>query len=153
FAVGGVWLALGLRSGIWATGFLMTILVITFCFAVLYSVSTLMGVLTRSPIVAILVTIFVWALLYLLGVLHGYLDSTRKPREVIPGVKLPESSDKDAPALLQKPYPDWVYATVDTLHYVLPRTRDLTNLNSHLIIKGVLLDDNPRLRELEKEPA
>ena len=56
-AVGGVWLALGLRSGVWATGFLVMILVITFFFAILYSVSTLFGVLTRSPIVAILLTL------------------------------------------------------------------------------------------------
>jgi ABC-type transport system involved in multi-copper enzyme maturation permease subunit len=157
FAVGGIWLVLGLRSGIWATGFLLTILVITFCFAVLYSVSALMGVLTRSPIVSILVTVFVWAMLFVLGVFHSYLDATKKPSEVMAKLHLQESADradKDAPPppAFVKPYPDWVYATVDMLHYVLPRTRDLTNLNSHLIIKGVLLDDNPRLKELEKEP-
>jgi ABC-type transport system involved in multi-copper enzyme maturation permease subunit len=165
FAVGGIWLVLALRSGIWATGFLYTILVITFCFAVLYSVSALMGVLTRSPIVSILVTVFVWALLFVLGIFHSYLDATKKPSEALAALrqsksaagdveKMPEPADKDAEApSFVKPYPAWVYGTVDTLHYVLPRTRDLATLNSHLIMKGVLLDDNPRLRELEKEPA
>jgi ABC-type transport system involved in multi-copper enzyme maturation permease subunit len=160
FAVGGIWLVLGLRSGIWATGFLFTILVITFCFAVLYSVSALMGVLTRSPIVSIMVTIFVWGLLFVLGLFHGYLEASKKPSEVMAKLNLQESAaradkaDKDAPPppAFVKPYPDWVYLTVDALHYVLPRTRDLTSLNSHLIIQGVLLENNPRLKELEKEP-
>src|SRR5262249_59994152 len=44
----GVWLALGLRSGLWAPGFLLIIFVLTFYFAVLYAVSTLFGVLTRN---------------------------------------------------------------------------------------------------------
>src|SRR5260370_37088846 len=40
-AVGGVWLVLSLRSGVWAPGFLMSIPLITFYFAILYSLSTL----------------------------------------------------------------------------------------------------------------
>ena len=43
---------LGLRTGIWAPGVLIDIFGITFYFALLYAVSVLFGVLTRSPIVA-----------------------------------------------------------------------------------------------------
>src|SRR5262249_51582284 len=51
FVVVGVWLALGLRSGVWTHHFLLSIFVITFFFAVLYAVSTLFAVLTGSAIV------------------------------------------------------------------------------------------------------
>jgi ABC-type transport system involved in multi-copper enzyme maturation permease subunit len=150
FAVGGIWLVLGLRSGIWAPGFLMTILVITFCFAVLYSVSALFGVLTRSPIVSILMTILVWGFLFLLGWIHSGLEATRKTPPAVANLAGREAPGGESP--MQRRFPEWVYVTVDTLHYVMPRTRDLTHLNSQLIIRGVLLDDNPRLRELNKEP-
>src|SRR5579884_3502629 len=50
-AVLGVWVALGLRSGVWASGFLLMIFIITFSFTILYAVSTFCAVLTRSAIV------------------------------------------------------------------------------------------------------
>src|SRR5436189_298975 len=37
-AIGGVWLVLGLRSGIWSPQFLLVIPITTFFFAILYSV-------------------------------------------------------------------------------------------------------------------
>jgi ABC-type transport system involved in multi-copper enzyme maturation permease subunit len=60
-AVGAMWVALGLRSGLWSPTFLMMIVVLTFFFAVLYAVSTLFGVLTRSPVASILLTVGFWA--------------------------------------------------------------------------------------------
>ncbi len=77
-AVVGVWLALSLRSGIWAPAFLVSIPIITFFFAILYSVSALFGVLTRSPIVAILLTCAVWLGLFVVGVTHVFVAETRK---------------------------------------------------------------------------
>ncbi len=52
-AVGGVWVVVGLRTGVWSPGLLYSVGGITFYFAILYSVSTLFGVLTRSTLVAI----------------------------------------------------------------------------------------------------
>jgi ABC-type transport system involved in multi-copper enzyme maturation permease subunit len=153
-AVVGIWLVLGLRSGIWAPGFLLTIFVLTFFFAILYSVSTLFGVLTRSPIVAIMATVVVWGFLMAFGWAYGILDATRKPpkQEVNPieAIKDPKALEEAKPTAERRLVPDWVYTTVDVVHYVLPRTGDLNELTSRLIIKGVLLDDNPRLLELEK---
>src|SRR5205085_1146531 len=68
-AVGGIWLVVGLRSGIWTNGFLGTILTLTFFFAILYSISTLFGVLTRSSIVAILVTVLSWFTFWVSGLI------------------------------------------------------------------------------------
>ena len=56
FVVVGIWVILGLRTGLWGTGFLACIPVLTFQFALYYAVSTLAGVVTRSSIVAILMT-------------------------------------------------------------------------------------------------
>src|SRR5262249_18035280 len=103
----GIWLALGLRSGIWSTGFLLTVFVMTFFFAILYAVSTLFGVLTRSPIVSILITCFVWFCLWLAGTIYTTLAMFRSdPR-------------------FGGEIPTWATTTVDTIHAVLPRTKDL----------------------------
>jgi ABC-type transport system involved in multi-copper enzyme maturation permease subunit len=80
-AVLGVWVALGLRSGVWAPSFLLTILVITAFFAILYAVSTLFSVLTQSPVAAILLTCAVWFLLYIVGVLFALAEATRLQEE------------------------------------------------------------------------
>jgi ABC-type transport system involved in multi-copper enzyme maturation permease subunit len=73
FVVVGMFLAVGLRSGIWTWGFLLTIFILTYFFAILYSVSALFGVLTRSPIVAILMTCFTWGFLFGVGVLYQFV--------------------------------------------------------------------------------
>jgi ABC-type transport system involved in multi-copper enzyme maturation permease subunit len=155
----GIWLVLGLRSGIWAPGFLVTIFVMTFFFAILYAVSTLFGVLTRSPIAAILLTCLVWVILYAVGWGYDLLQGVRRAAEKGPeAVAAADNPDEIKPPGQEGPpgpvpvIPQWLYTTVDTLHFILPRTSDLNALTSRLIIKGVLLDDNPRLEKLEKTP-
>jgi len=124
-AIGGVWLVIGLRSGIWAPGFFLTIFTLTFFFAILYSVSTLFSVLTRSPIVSILTTVFVWFVLFAVGQAYGGLVFVRKE-----------------PALqkVKEDIPSWVFTTADVVHFILPRTSDLSVLNAHLV--GSVLTDN-----------
>lgn len=128
----GVWVALGLRTGLWGTGFLLTIFVITFFFAILYAVSTLFGVLTRSPVVAILMTCAVWFFLFIVGMGYLYLEQSRGLKE----------------------YPGWVYATVGTVHYVLPRTKDLDALTGELLMAEALTIDLNALqpKELRRPP-
>jgi ABC-type transport system involved in multi-copper enzyme maturation permease subunit len=156
-AVVGIWLVMGWRSGIWAPGFLLTIFVLTFFFAILYSVSALFGVLTRSPIVAILATVVTWAILFGVGTAYGLLDATRtapKKKEVNPieAMRDPKALEEAKSPEQRRIVPDWVYTGFDVLHFVLPRTGDLNALTNRLLIKGVLLDDNPRLLELDKTP-
>jgi hypothetical protein len=153
FTVLGIWAALGLRTGVWSPGFLLTIFVLTFFFGILYSVSALFGVLTRSPIVAILMTALVWGLLLGLNLLYVPADKVaevRKAEKTFP----PRPQDQDEPQGLGRGllFPDWVYSGVQAAHYVLPRTADLNTLTSRLIMKGALLGDNPRLLEMEKTP-
>jgi ABC-type transport system involved in multi-copper enzyme maturation permease subunit len=126
-AIGGVWLILGLRSGVWAPGFFVTIFTLTFFFAILYAVSTLFAVLTRSPIVAILVTCVFWFGMFLVGQIYTTFELFRK-----------EPAMKE----IKENIPDWAFTLVDVVHFVLPRTSDLNNLNAHLV--GMVLTDNER---------
>lgn len=149
FTVLGVWIVVGLRAGIWGPGFLWVIPGIVFYFAILYSVSVLMGTLTRSPIVAILATFTVWGFLYANGLLHNVVGRERVEKaKVEAGIETePQENepngDKNArrgpPKLTQLlGIPDWVSTTSDVIHAVLPRTSDLDDLNGKLIAESVL---------------
>jgi ABC-type transport system involved in multi-copper enzyme maturation permease subunit len=151
-AVGGVWLALSARTGIWAPGFLISIPVITFFFAILYSVSTLLGVLTRSPIVAILMTCLVWFFLFLVGLVISVSGMADKMEDIEIKQRATRTAATTA-ALMATPQgmgplttvvtlqtrqeqyfpiekkPDSVfYRVVSAIHFILPRTSDLNSL-------------------------
>src|SRR5205807_410117 len=96
-------------------------------FTILYSVSVLTGVLTRSPIVSILVTCAWWFLLYLVG--NGYLF-----------VNLMREADF---------MPAWVVTTADAVHFVLPHYKDLDMLSGEVIAQDLLPADSPDLKNLE----
>lgn len=130
FLVLGIWLVLGLRSGLWGTGFLVTIPILTFEFAFYYAVSTLFAVLTCSPIVAILMTCLTWLLLFLAGWGYFFVNTIRvvsnpefqaEMREVSGQPAGEEPAEETPPQFL----PDWVYTTADVVHFVLPRMKDL----------------------------
>jgi ABC-type transport system involved in multi-copper enzyme maturation permease subunit len=121
--IGAVWLVLGLRSGVWKPGLLLSVPVITFFFAILYAVSALNGVVSRSAVTAIFVTCIVWFGLWILGLVYAAWDSTR-------GIP----SDND-----------WAYPIIDTLHAVLPRTTDL-DLLMRKVLTRELLDETQAQR-------
>lgn len=118
FTIVGVWIAIGIKSGYWNPAFLTSIFMLTFTFAILYAVSTFMGVLTRNAIVAILVTIAFMFLLWLVGTGKTLLDAYRSA----------EKAD---------PPPKWVEYTVDGLNAVLPRYKDLDKLNSKMLAESL----------------
>ncbi len=126
--VGGIWAVLGLRSGIWAPGFLLTIFVLTFQFAIFYAVSTLMGVMTRSPIVCILAACFTWLVLWGVGTLHIFADATR-----------------DADLL-----PKWVDTTANVTNLALPRYKDLDSLSERLTARGLISQDSDQSKAIDK---
>jgi hypothetical protein len=158
-----VWTAIGLRSGIWATGFLIVIPAVTFWFALLYSVSTLAAVLTRSTIVAILVTLAAWFVFWLNGTAHAVLDGFREARVKMEqtardGAGPAKTSDADdepdadtPPEMKQDRHgppdiPRWAYTTSDVLYKMLPRTRDLDNLTGEWVGRGLLPDAEQKRR-------
>jgi ABC-type transport system involved in multi-copper enzyme maturation permease subunit len=155
-AFGGVWLAIGLRTGVWAPGLLYCIPGVTFYFAILYACSTLFGVLTRNPIVSIVVTIVFWFVIWLLGTIHNTLtvfdnlEVQNRPRmqkkadETKKDEKKPDADDEerssDGP-----PKPSKTLVRVfDTINAVTPRTKDLDTLTSNLISRDLLSEGEQR---------
>jgi ABC-type transport system involved in multi-copper enzyme maturation permease subunit len=123
--VGGAWLVIGLRSGVWNPKFLLAIPLMVFSFAVLYAVSTLTAILTRSAVVSILVTCLFAGFLYIVGQLYTVYDVMNNT----PGVK--------------DDIPGWLHTTADIVHGVLPRTKDMDRITSKLI-EAVMTDADQR---------
>jgi ABC-type transport system involved in multi-copper enzyme maturation permease subunit len=136
----GVWLVLGLRSGLWSNGFLLSILVITYQFAVYYAISTLCAVWTRSPIVAILVTCVAWFIFWVVGTGYRFVDMTRVAVDPEFNRSMGVSEDERP---REKPLPEWTYTTVDTIHFVCPRMKDLDVLSTKLITDDLMPPESP----------
>lgn len=173
-AVGGVWLAVGLRTGIWSTGVLWSILGISFYFAILYACSTLVGVLTRNAIVCIVVTIVFWFVLYLIGLGYnivigldqtdfgemnaratrrnddGKTKSTEKtdsPKGTQKNADASADPDRDDPPPIpdMKPHPTLV-TVMKTANAVTPRLNDVDALTTQAIAQGLLSEADYKLK-------
>jgi ABC-type transport system involved in multi-copper enzyme maturation permease subunit len=154
-AFGGVWLAIGLRTGVWAPGLLYCILGVTFYFAILYACSTLFGVLTRNAIVSIVVTIVFWFVIWLLGFVHNLLTvldnmevqgrpaMKRKADEKKDAKKADADDDEQSPDDTPKP-PRALVRAFDIINTVTPRTKDLDTLTSSLISRDLLSEGEQR---------
>lgn len=60
--VGGTWLAIGLRTGIWNAAYLWTVPLLLLHFAIFFSFSLLLAVCTRSTVVCVFGSIAFWML-------------------------------------------------------------------------------------------
>lgn len=144
--VGGIWLILGLRTGIWTTGFLAMIPMLTFYFAVLYSISTCVAVLTRSSLLAILVTVIVWGLAFGFGYLNFQVRQTEEKltevKEQLRNLQPGSDDEDDLPPELAKAsgYASWIKVVARIGHAILPRTFDLDDRMIRMIADGILTD-------------
>ena len=120
-AIGGSWAVIGLKSGHWDSGFLLVVPMLTFTFAVLYAISTLSAVLTRSAVAAIMITLTFGFVLYLVGQFKTIADLKRNAGLPIMGE-----------------WPSWMFGLADTLNNILPRYKDLDKLTTKLIDEGTL---------------
>ena len=66
----GTWLWLGLAIGVWDAAFLWSIPIYILVFAIYYSISALIGLLYRSPILAVVATVLFWAACFSVGWSH-----------------------------------------------------------------------------------
>lgn len=107
YLVGGIWLILGVKTGVWEPRFLWSILISVALFAIYLSVIVLVGVLFESGALAIMVCVGLLIVTSLLGQvdLARKLLSSEEARQV------------------------WV-----ALYWVLPKTSDITQLNYRLIM-------------------
>lgn len=164
FTVLGVWAAIGLRTGVWTTGFLFVIPAVTFYFALLYSISTLVSVFTRNAVVAILLTVAAWFGLWLNGFVHERLAAIQKLQveaenrvRQLAGAGNADPAKKSAAAETvdaddAKPWnlPKWVYATSDFFYRVLPRTSDLNHLTDERVARGLLSPAEYKARKFDE---
>jgi ABC-type transport system involved in multi-copper enzyme maturation permease subunit len=61
---GGTWLALGLRTGVWSGVYLLCLPILLLQFAIAYSFSVLLSVLTRSTVAAVFGALLIWFVCY-----------------------------------------------------------------------------------------
>jgi ABC-type transport system involved in multi-copper enzyme maturation permease subunit len=114
FLILGLWIVLGLRSGVWELSFLLSIPILTFEFAFFYALSTLGAIWTRSPIVSILFCIVAWGVLWGLGWGHFLVSQVK------------EASPESGVA-------GWVSSSVDVAHAALPHYLDLDWLSDRML--------------------
>lgn len=156
-AVVGVWLAVGLRSGVWNPNFLLLIPVLTFYFAVLYAVSVLAAALTRSPLVAILATMLAWVVFVAAGWGNAQLtayDDARQQIEEQMAQAQKDAGTADVPKAdgSKAPFqpPAVVRYGVRGLYTVSPRVYDLDTRMSRFIAEGVLTSVELKADGLDK---
>jgi ABC-type transport system involved in multi-copper enzyme maturation permease subunit len=125
FTIGPVWLVMALRSGYWDPGFLLVIPALTFTFAVVYAVSTLIAVLTRSAIASIMVSIAFIVVMWIIGQVKTVFDRFKLTGD-------PE-------------LPEWSFTLVDTINNILPRYKDLDKLTTKVIVDANLPDGLSRM--------
>lgn len=133
--VGGVWLVMAIRSGNWNPTFLLSIPVITFTFAVLYAVSTLIAVLTRSAIAAILITAFFMVLMWAVGVTKSISD----------GFRAITDKEEDKKGVF--------YTIIDVTNSVLPRYNDVLKLNSHTLTEAYFTPAGVKVVKRAEQPS
>jgi ABC-type transport system involved in multi-copper enzyme maturation permease subunit len=116
----GVWLALGIQAGAWLPSLLMCIFIYTFQFAIIYSMSALTAVLTRSTIVCILISFMTWGFLFAFGWAHWLFIEGQRPTAT------PETKSH------------WAFVGFDTLYTISPRYKDIDWLTSKMIEKDLI---------------
>ena len=82
----GVWLWMGFALGVWEPRILWAIPLYIIVFAIYYSVSTLVGVWSRSQILSIVMTMLFWAFCFCIGITHGWvanLISHSRPSDLV----------------------------------------------------------------------
>jgi ABC-type transport system involved in multi-copper enzyme maturation permease subunit len=155
-AYGGIWLAIGLRTGVWAPGLLYCVPGVTFYFAILYGCSTLFGVLTRNAIVSIVVTIVFWFVIWLIGYVHNILtvldnlEIQAPPRQARQKADPPKKAEKkeddsEEPEFQGPPKPPATLVKVfKILNTFTPRTKDLDTLTGNLVSRDLLSEGEQR---------
>ena len=74
YLVGGLWLILGARFGIWNRGILWCIPIFMFMFLVYYAVSALAGLIWKSPVIAVVLTVVFWVSCFSVGTAKNIME-------------------------------------------------------------------------------
>jgi ABC-type transport system involved in multi-copper enzyme maturation permease subunit len=105
----GTWSALGLATGVWEPGYLLTIPLLMIQFAFFYSFSMFLAVATRSTIVSIIGTVLFWLLCN--AVNAGRVEIAAQAVEL----------------------PAWVRGAAEVAYWLLPKPVDMGKLMSDVL--------------------
>ncbi len=129
YSIGGIWLVVGIRSGLWANAALLLIFSLTFFFAILYAISTFVGVVTRNALVSIIVTVVAWAAFASIGIFHQGMEGFTKMEKMM---SIPD----------EERWGDGNLALSSRiLHAISPHTEDLNKLNELLVFTSFMTGD------------
>lgn len=117
YLVVGIWFLIGLKFGVWDPAFLLTIVTITFAFAVLYALIILIGILSQSSILAMMLSYIIF---FILSPILNVRDQI-----------MMLSDSKVLEIIL-----DWLY-------YIVPKTSELGSISSDLAAGGGIYDYQP----------
>ncbi len=124
--VGGVYFGLLTLSQYHDPGILWTAPVMTYMFAIMYAVTMMIGIVTRSTVAAILLTVLFFGLNWVTHtVWHLHLQTTEMTQMV--SAEDEEDDEYTTPAFITG-----LWTTVDFLHYTLPKTGDADLIASKL---------------------
>ena len=126
--VAGSWAALGLRTGYWSPHFLLTIFTMVAQFAVIYSIATLVGLWSRSAGLSALIAVGVW-------MIAGAVATARQLSKGFGMFKMPE----------------WLDRGLETIYTILPKTSDLSAMNTVFLAKA-WLSPEARARVMLSDP-
>jgi hypothetical protein len=119
--VGGTWLALGLRTGVWDKSYLLCILMLLLHFTIFFSFSTLLAVCTRSTVACVFGSLVFWFLCW--GMNYG-----RHAVVALEPSPAATSADQVAPQQTLSPLVRW---TTEAGYWALPKPADLGILLYH----------------------
>jgi len=99
FLVIGIWLIISIKFSYWDAAFLWSVLIITFTFAVLYSLIVLCGILTRGSMLGMMLAYFIFLILSpVMALLNNKADTLIKNdvvRNIVKGIYyfIPKTSE------------------------------------------------------------
>jgi ABC-type transport system involved in multi-copper enzyme maturation permease subunit len=161
YTILGLWLAVGVTSGMWGTGILLAIFSITFYFSILYAFSTMIGVFTRNAIVCIVGTMVFWAVLFVIGFSYSTVKALNSVdfKQMAeqgrgPNAKKDKKDDKaEKPAVEittgenEKLIPEPTETILEVLNRITPRTNDVDTLTSLSIARDTQSPSEIRMAE------
>ncbi len=117
YLVVSIWFLIGLKFAIWDPSFLLTILTITFAFAVLYGLIILIGILSQSSILAMMLS-------YLIFFILSPILNMREQILLLSDSKILEM-------------------VLEGLYYIIPKTSELGTITSDIAVGGNIYDFQP----------
>jgi hypothetical protein len=74
----GLYIYAGVQLGIWNRGILWCIPLFIFSFMIFYSVSALVGLIWKNPIICVVITALFWGICFTIGVVRGFAEGFLK---------------------------------------------------------------------------